>query len=126
MDEPIFNVGTLGFRVIVYSNRIEYKPIFGKKIIPLNKINDIEIPPVWGTSWVNIVLNSGEKIQITVGTNNVKKFISVVSDLLEKNKNVSSISTNALDELEKLAKLKDKGVVTQKEFNLKKKQLLNS
>ncbi len=124
MEELILKAGTLGFSVLVYSNRIEYKPIFGKNIIPLNKINDIETPPVWGTSWVNIVLNSGEKIQLTVGTNNVKKFVSVVSGLLEQNSNPKA-PTNTLDDLEKLSKLKDKGIITQKEFDKKKKQLLN-
>ena len=37
----------------------------------------------------------------------------------------SSSKTNPLDELEKLAELKDKGIFTQEEFEAKKKQLLN-
>ncbi len=33
-------------------------------------------------------------------------------------------SSNYLDELERLANLKDQGIITEEEFNLKKKQIL--
>jgi predicted Zn-dependent peptidase len=36
----------------------------------------------------------------------------------------NNIKTSVADELEKLASLKEKGIITQDEFNAKKKQLL--
>jgi hypothetical protein len=47
--------------------------------------------------------------------------ISMINEALSP----SSSKTNPLDELEKLAELKDKGIITQEEFEAKKKQLLN-
>jgi hypothetical protein len=43
--------------------------------------------------------------------------------ILSNNQPIKTISN--LDELEKLAHLRDKGIVTEEEFNLKKKELLN-
>jgi len=37
---------------------------------------------------------------------------------------VGTVAQSSLDELEKLASLRDKGIITEEEFNLKKKQLL--
>ena len=53
--------------------------------------------------WLKLILQENEQAQVQSGSNT----------------NISS-----LDELEKLASLKDKGIITEEEFSLKKKQLL--
>lgn len=46
-----------------------------------------------------------------------------VEEIILKSKDTQS-SSNYLDELERLANLKDRGIITEEEFNAKKKQIL--
>lgn len=57
--------------------------------------------------------------------NNKNKTFAEAKRLIEKHINIPSYkSMNNLDEIEKLASLKEKGIITQKEFDIKKKSLL--
>lgn len=50
----------------------------------------------------------------------IKEAIEKKMDLMEK----GEVKSSNLDELEKLSGLKDKGIITEEEFNAKKKQIL--
>lgn len=57
------------------------------------------------------------------GDNN-KKFEEAKKLIEEKISNASKPQTNPLDDIEKLSDLKNKGIITQEEFDQKKKQIL--
>jgi len=54
------------------------------------------------------------------------KVASEIESAINKARSSSDNQSSDLDELEKLSKLKDKGVITQDEFDKKKKSILNS
>ena len=54
----------------------------------------------------------------------IKKDIESKLSLIDSAQTVNAGTTSNLDELEKLASLRDKDIITEDEFNLKKKQLL--
>lgn len=49
---------------------------------------------------------------------------SIEAAIVKSNNPITSNSSSSLDELEKLASLKDKGIISEDEFLMKKKQLL--
>jgi len=89
------------------------------------------LSPIFGSKGNRIIVkntNSINALGFYVGTDEVKmleKFIDGARlekpDIVNHSSNTQSTS---LDELEKLANLRDKGVITEDEFNAKKKSLL--
>lgn len=51
------------------------------------------------------------------------KIKEAIEEKMRSNEKVE-IKTSDLDQLEKLAELKEKGIITEEEFNAKKKQIL--
>jgi Bacterial PH domain/Short C-terminal domain len=67
---------------------------------------------------------SGNKVKMKwINHGEVDKFIEYVRENVGKKSEAKS-STNAADEIKKLAELKDAGILTEEEFEAKKKQLL--
>jgi Bacterial PH domain/Short C-terminal domain len=67
---------------------------------------------------------SGNKVKMKwINQGEVDKFIEYVRENVGKKSETKS-STNAADEIKKLAELKDAGILTEEEFEAKKKQLL--
>lgn len=54
----------------------------------------------------------------------LKELYEIIRQKIDESHNKSELKISPLDELKKLAELKDMGVVTQEEFELKKKELL--
>ena len=121
-DTPLFQAKSWPFKTTVYQGYIEYKGIGETKNIPIASISDITKEPL---AFIKAVLrlNSGEKIEVIVGNKHLKEFMSVVTSLLNDRGNSHAPASN-LNELEKLAQLKDKGIITEEEFQAKKKQIL--
>jgi hypothetical protein len=108
-------IGADGFRILkrdIESVSIDANPEKGmlKSTLRLLKING------HGTFLGQAKINMGfaEKAQ---------DFI--LEELKINKKKTSQESSNNLDDLEKLAVLKDKGIISQEEFDIKKKQILN-
>ncbi|MFW5890954.1 MAG: SHOCT domain-containing protein, partial [bacterium] len=56
----------------------------------------------------------------------IKKIIEEKRDNLDNiQKQVKQPQSSGINDLEKLAKLKEKGIITEEEFNAKKKQILD-
>lgn len=81
------------------------------------------------------ILIKGVTQSITISGINVKLVIDEIMQIIMKakedlevnNSNVSSTSSlNYLEELEKLADLKEKGILSEEEFNSKKQQILDN
>ena len=67
-----------------------------------------------------------ERFNVALENTNSDKLYSLIHELIYKLKNEKSSSASGdYKELEDLKRLLDKGIITQKEFELKKKQILN-
>lgn len=103
--------------------KLTYKKL-GKKsaVLPLNTISGVEY--LAKTKGLNIFSGS-QQIRFEAITN-AEEVAKVVSGLIAKNSNnTSAPSGNSADELLKYKKLLDSGVISQEEFDAKKKQLLD-
>ncbi len=101
-----------------------------------NQINGVEVK----TKVISVLGMGGASDVIVYGVGNQKleahlvqnksarKFESIVNGILaNKNNTIPQQSQNGdsdLDEIERLSEMKDKGIITQEEFDSKKKQLL--
>ncbi|HUD05157.1 MAG TPA: SHOCT domain-containing protein [Patescibacteria group bacterium] len=106
-------------KIVVYPNHIEYSSFGLSNVIPISNISDLMGIPL--TNMVKVILNSGGKVDLY--PKNKKEFIQAVQQALATN-NTQQQSNNNLDDLEKLAELRKKKIITEDEFEKKKKQLL--
>ncbi len=110
----------------VTNKRVYGKTSFGKRVdLPLDSISAV------GTGWFKSISVSTSSGRITFfAVSNRNEFHKVISELLisrqDKNavSNSNSQSTNSADELKKYKELLDSGIITQEEFDAKKKKLL--
>ncbi len=110
--------------IIVTDKRIHGKSAFGRSVnIPLDSVSAVE------TSFLNgiVVASSAGRIAFW-GISNRDAIVSVINDLLVERQNKSFSPPQAVrsdaEEIEKYKDLLDKGIITQEEFDAKKKQLL--
>jgi hypothetical protein len=134
-SEPIYSTTHMNFRTRVYINRIEYTGSFGKIVRPVARVGWIKIR-VAGTGIIIETTNGKRVVMIVDPKHRVKlseAIMKVQEAYLERGKNDGVKGTRAaelerlssgIEELEKLAKLKDKGIISDKDFEAKKKQLL--
>ena len=129
---PIFFVITLWAvfftEIVVTDKRVYGKTMFGKRVdLPLDSISSVGLSSLHGIS----VGTSSGRISFVLIMNN-RDIHNSINDLLinrqKKNSepttpSVASSTFNA-DELKKFKELLDMGVITQEEFDAKKKQLL--
>ena len=109
-------------RIIIAQKRIVGEVI---QTILLDNINDITYKK--GIAFGVITIDSmKERFNVALENTNSDKLYSLIHELIFKSKNTtSSPFSGNYKELEDLKKLLDKGIITQKEFDLKKKQILN-
>ena len=137
-DEKLDNIiqGTYngGIGILVSTNRrlifIDKGIIYGLKVedFPLNKITSIqyETGMIFGklkihTSGNIATIDNVEKIT-------VRKFAEFVRNKIENPSETPSVNPNEIDvyeKLEKLGKLKEKGILSEEEFKVQKEKLLN-
>lgn len=119
-EAPIFQTSYLGSKVQVYRDRLVYKMFLTKKTIPIDQIASID-PVMSGYAGVKIETTGGKKIKIPVGLMSKKKLEEAI---FRAKRGDAPVQSSGVQDLEKLAELKAKGLVTEDEFNQKKKQLL--
>ena len=119
----IFTV--MDFELIVTDGRIVGKTSFGKRVdLPISQISGV------GTGVFNRVSIVTSSCSISFcGVINQNEVFTVISGLLLKHQEETKLSFKApessnTDELKKLKDLLDAGIITQEEFDAKKKQLL--
>lgn len=93
------------------------------KSVLLSNINDITYKKGIALGVITID-SSAEKFNVALENTNSGKLYNLIQELIIKLKNPHSSTSNELDQLEKLKQLKDRGIITQREFDLKKKQIL--
>lgn len=125
----------LNFKTRVFINRIEYSGSFGKNVLPIEQVAWVKLRHA-GTG-VIIETAEGKRVVMVVKPKDRLEFAEAVLKVQamqpkrEKFKDENTVRIDQLEkfsegveELEKLAKLLDKGILTQDEFNAKKKQIL--
>ena len=119
----VFFVIQMNFcELCVTDKRVYGKTSFGKMVdLPLDKISSVGTCIPKGIA----VATSSGAIKFWLLTNQ-KEIYHAVEDLLKKRQNdTSNRATDEMDKLQKLKDLLDSGIITQEEFEAKKKQLLN-
>ena len=118
----VFFVIQMNFcELCVTDKRVYGKAAFGKMVdLPLDKISSV------GTCFPKgvVVATSSGAINFWLLSNQQEIYQSI-GELLKKRQSDSSInSADEMDKLQKLKSLLDNGIITQEEFDAKKKQLL--
>ena len=118
----IYDTGIKYSRKVLWSNE--------ETFVELNNVASLEIDDVKVLSVdrtnLNLRTKSGKKYQLnTVDLSEAKKAVSIFTELSSNTQKVNVSNSNVADELLKLNDLKDKGIITQSEFNQQKKKLLS-
>ena len=122
----IFYFVTKEMKIVVTDKRVYGKTIFGKQVdLPLDSISAI------AKSWfkgVAVSTSSGRIVFLLISNN--EEIFKTISDLLIERQDKRAESTittstnNTAEELKQYKELLDSGVITQEEFDAKKKQVL--
>ena len=113
--------------LVVSNKRIYGKAKFGRRVdLPLDSISAVGTSSMYG---IDVGTSSGKiKFKFIKNNNEIHK---IISDLLIKRQKQNAktiisqeIHQSSADELKKFKELLDSGVITQEEFEAKKKQLL--
>lgn len=119
--------------ILVSTNRrlafIDSGLVYGVRVedFPLDKITSIIYETGLLTGAINILSSGSNAIIDYVEKAAARRFAGAVRDkiaLREEAKNTTTVQPSVLDQLEKLGTLRDKGIVTEAEFNEQKKKLL--
>lgn len=110
----------------------------GDKTIPYSSIVAVQLKKAWFTAgYIQLTLKGGSEakwwlFQSTMDENSINfyqgknEIFKDAKEIIEKNISGTMSNKNSdLDELEKLAKLRDKWVLSQEEFDAKKKKILD-
>jgi hypothetical protein len=116
-EEPIYQTSFMGFWIKIYPNRVDFKWRLGSQSIPLNQIASVEV----GTQF-SLVTTGGK--QYSIPTLKKKEVRQAIYDAQARLAGNSIGQTDVAAEIAKFHELKEKGVITQEEFDMKKKQLL--
>lgn len=110
-------------KLVVTNKRVYGTTIFGKRVdIPLDSVSAIGS----GILSTVVIASSSGKIMFNC-LSNYREIHNELGELLAKRQNNKVIAVNSIsdaDELKKYKDLLDNGVITQEEFDAKKKQLL--
>ena len=120
-EEPLFKTSYMGFWINIYPNRVEFKSGVGSKSIPINEIASIQLS-MFGVGKITLETAGGTKYSIP--THKKKAVQQAIYDAQAQLGKGNQPKTSDADEITKLNELKEKGVLTQKEFDQKKKQIL--
>lgn len=131
----LYTTTHMNFKTRVFINRIEYSGSFGKNTLPIEQIAWVKLRAA-GTG-VILETTEGKRVVMVIKPKDRLAFAEAVLKVQElqprksKFKDTQTVRIDQLekfgegvDEIEKLAKLYDKGIITRDEFEAKKKQLL--
>ena len=121
-DKPIFETHYLGFWIKVYPTRVEFKSGAGTQNIPINQVASIQLG-MMGFMQIIIETSGGKKYKIP--TNKKKEVKDAIYKAQEAITNIKSNNISIADEISKLAELKEKGILTEEEFQIQKAKLIN-
>ena len=105
--------------------------IFGTKILFSSQVKDFEINKITSLNYKSdfmnklIIQGSSDKIVISAIEKKAgQKIVNKIKEIQNKDSSSNQTPENGFADLEKLADLKEKGIITEDEFNAKKKSIL--
>jgi hypothetical protein len=132
---PLYVTSHLNFKTRVYIDRIEYSGSFGKNVLPIDQVGWVKLRA--GGTGIILETTEGKRVVMVVKPKDRLEFADAVLKVQamqpkrEKFKDTQTVRLDQLeklgegvDEIEKLAKLYEKGILTLEEFEAKKKQIL--
>ena len=123
MIEPTFQTRYLGTHIFVYADRVDWKVLGKSHSIPIASIASVDLPPLY--NGIHVHTTGGKRYILPTGRKQKQPLRDAIVEQLAKTSGTPIVAaTSNLDELKKLAQLKAAGVVTQEEFDAKKKELL--
>jgi hypothetical protein len=137
IDDIVYGLYNNGIGILVSTNQrlifIDKGTFGGLKVedFPLNKISSIQYETGFLTGKLKIHTSGNVAVIDSVAKNKVRSFAeSVRSKIESKNEQVtisetSNSNISVLDQLEKLAKLKESGILNEEEFNQQKAKILS-
>lgn len=122
--DPIYETNYMGSKVLVFNDKLVWRFMLKEQTIPISQIASVnlELPMYAG---VTVETTGGKKYKIPVNAFGGKK--KELQEAIYKAQSLINKAggSSSADELEKLASLKDRGIITSEEFDLKKKKLLD-
>ncbi|HWA52333.1 MAG TPA: SHOCT domain-containing protein [Patescibacteria group bacterium] len=123
---PIYENNYMGFWIKVYPTRVEFKSGPGMETVAINQIASVQLG-MFMYMQIIIETTGGRKYKIPCGDKEgVRNAIYAAQDAFNDKKDNGGNTMSVADEITKLNELKEKGIITQKEFDTKKKKLLDS
>jgi hypothetical protein len=124
--KPIYETNYLGYWIKVYPNRVEFRSgIPGTQSIPINQIASVQLG-FMGLMQITLESAGGKKYNIPCfKKKEARDAIYRAQEALNNTSINSGNNTSVADELIKLSQLKEKGVLSEKEFEEQKKKLLS-
>lgn len=132
---PLYVATHMNFKTRVFVDRIEYSGSFGKNTLPISQVSWVKLRA--GGTGVILETTEGKRVVMVVKPADRLAFAEAVLRVQSmqpkrgKFKDTKTVRidqleefSNGVDEIEKLAKLFDKGILSQEEFDAKKKQIL--
>ena len=120
-EQPFYQTSRMSFYVKVYSNRIEFKHGMVHQSIPIKQIANVELGVI-GQDKIIIETTGGEKFDMVAPKK--KQLREAIYKAIDASTIIGQPHASDADELTKLAQLRQKGIVTQQEFDAKKRQIL--
>jgi hypothetical protein len=118
----VYSTSYAGFWIKVYKNRVEFKNSAGTRNIPISQISGVSLA-MMGVLSITIETTGGEKHKIPTRKKKAVKE-AIYEALSMGSENSLSERVSSTDELGKLFDLKEKGAITEEEFETEKKKLL--
>jgi hypothetical protein len=132
----LFTTSHLNFKTRVFINRIEYSGTFGKNVLPIEQVAWIRLRH--GGTGVMIETTNGKKVVMVINPKDrlsfadaVMKMQSLVPKVIKINDSrtvrldVLDKVSQDVDDIERIASLYKRGLITKAEYELKKKQILD-
>lgn len=115
----------VGFAITENRIVIGQKTMFSSNVISisLDKINDVSIQCKFTGDYITIS-NIGDNIVISTFKKKGSEIVNAIHSAIDSLKKSNEESTSSADEILKYKNLADSGIITQEEFEAKKKQLL--
>ncbi len=120
-EKPLYETSYAGFWIKIFPNRVEFKAGVGSQSIPINQIASVQLP-MMGIWKITLETTGGKKY--AVPTSKKKEVQKAIYDAQANFSGNNHKQTSDADELVKLNELKEKGILSQEEFDQKKKQIL--
>jgi Short C-terminal domain len=124
-EQPLYTSNYMGFRIHIYPNRIEFGLGSGHQSIPLGQLASVQLGRAL---FMQITLETTGGQKYTIPTNHKKEVQRAIYDAQSRFLNPRSApsipSTSVADEIAKLHDLKQRGIITEADFEKRKNQLL--